>query len=277
MGAFSCLSILPVRLTPAIRDFPSGERPRERLQSYGAGHLSNSELLAILLRTGLEGENVLVMASRLLSEFGGLSGLSRITFDEMCDLRGISTAKACQILAGIELGKRVAALTSDDRVDITSPADLAKLFMAEMSSLDREHFRVATLSTRNQVLGIEDLYSGSVNAALIRPAEVFATAIRRNAPQIAIVHNHPSGDPTPSAEDVAITKTLVEAGKLLDIEVVDHLVIGQGKFVSMREKKLGWDYWAVLVGVGAGVGVGGRSHTEARASDSYSPKNASTR
>lgn len=171
---------------PAIRDFPSGERPRERLQSYGAGHLSNSELLTILLRTGLEGENVLVMASRLLAEFGGLSGLSRITFDEMCDLRGISSAKACQILAGIELGSRVASLTPEDRVTITSPSDFATLFMAEMSSLDREHLRVATLSTRNQVLGIEDLYSGSVNAALIRPAEVFATAVRRNAPQIAI-------------------------------------------------------------------------------------------
>ena len=110
-----------------------------------------------------------------------------------------------------------------------------------MSSFDREHFRVATLSIRNQVLGIEDLYSGSVNAALIRPAEVFATAVRRNAPQIAIVHNHPSGDPTPSDEDIAITKTLIEAGKLLDIEIVDHLVIGQGRFVSMREKKLGFE------------------------------------
>ncbi len=231
-----------LRMThPAIRDFPSGERPRERLASYGAGHLSNSELLAILLRTGLEGENVLVMASRLLAEFGGLSGLSRITFDEMCDSRGISNAKACQILAGIELGRRVASLTPEDRVTITSPSDFATLFMAEMSSLDREHLRVATLSTRNQVIGIEDLYSGSVNAALIRPAEVFATAVRRNAPQIAIVHNHPSGDPTPSAEDVAITKTLVAAGKLLDIEVVDHIVIGQGKYVSMREKKLGFD------------------------------------
>ena len=226
---------------PAIRDFPSGERPRERLASYGAGHLSNSELLAILLRTGLEGENVLAMASRLLAEFGGLSGLSRITFDEMCDSRGVSSAKACQILAGIELGRRVASLTPEDRVTITSPADIATLFMAEMSSLDREHLRVATLSTRNQVLGIEDLYSGSVNAALIRPAEVFATAVRRNAPQIAIVHNHPSGDPTPSNEDVAITKTLVEAGKLLEIDVIDHLVIGQGKYISLREKRLGFD------------------------------------
>jgi DNA repair protein RadC len=158
----------------------------------------------------------------------------------MCDSRGISTAKACQILAGIELGRRVASLTPEDRVTISSPSDLATLFMAEMSSLDREHLRVVTLSTRNQVLGIEDLYSGSVNAALIRPEEVFATAIRRNTPQIAIVHNHPSGDPTPSDEDVTITKTLVEAGKLLDIEVVDHLVIGQGRFVSMREKKLGF-------------------------------------
>jgi len=226
---------------PAIRDFPVAERPRERLANYGANQISNAELLAILLRTGLEGENVLSMAGRLLAEFGGLSGLSRITFDEICQLHGISKAKASQILAGIELGRRVASLDPEDRVVITSPSDLANLFMAEMSTLDREHFRVAVLSTRNQVLGIENLYSGSVNAALVRPAEVFSTAVRRNAPQIAVVHNHPSGDPTPSQDDVSITKNLVEAGRLLDVEVVDHLVVGQGRYISMREKKLGFD------------------------------------
>jgi len=140
----------PTITPPAILVFPWGGRPRERLASYGASHLSNSELLAILLRTGLEGENVLVMASSLLAEFGGLSGLSRITFDEMCDSRGISTAQACQMLAGIELGRRVASLTPEDRVTITSQSDIAMLFMAEMSSLDREHLRVATLSTRTR-------------------------------------------------------------------------------------------------------------------------------
>ena len=145
------------------------------------------------------------------------------------------------LLTSSATGRRAASLTTAGRVTVTNPSDLATLFMADMSSFDREHMRVATLSNRNQDMGIENLYSGSVNVALVRSAEVFATAVRRNAPQIAIAHNHPSGDPTPSPEDIAITRILVNAGQLLDIEVVDHIVIGQGRYVSMRQKKLGFD------------------------------------
>lgn len=184
---------------------------------------------------------MLSMATRVLAEFGGLFGLSRITLEELCVSRGVSVAKSCQILAGIELGRRAASLTTAGRVTVTNPSDLATLFMASMSSFDREHMRVATLSSRNQVMGIENLYSGSVNVALVRPAEVFATAVRRNAPQIVIAHNHPSGDPAPSLEDIAITGILVNAGQLLDIELVDHIVIGQGRYVSMRRERLGFD------------------------------------
>jgi DNA repair protein RadC len=225
---------------PAIRDFPTEERPRERLRERGAGILSNAELMAILLRTGLEGENVIAMASRLLASVGGLQGLSRAAYDDLCSLKGISDAKACQLLAGIELGRRVAALEPNESQRIGTPADVAKMYMPEMSAFDREHMCVVLLNTKNQVIGSDDLYVGSVNAALVRPAEVFASAVRRNLPAVMVVHNHPSGDPTPSPEDVRLTRQLVEAGKLLDVEVLDHIVIGQGKYISMRERKLGF-------------------------------------
>lgn len=226
---------------PAIRDFPIGERPRERLRLYGAGNLSNAELLAILLRTGMVGENVVAMASRLLARFDGLGSLARTSFDELCAERGLSEAKACQVLAALELGRRVSSLAPEDRVTISSPRDIANLFSAEMSLLEREELRVVLLNTKNQVLGVEKLYSGSVNSALVRPAEVFTPAVRRTCPAIVVVHNHPSGDPAPSREDIAMTKRLVDAGALLDIEVLDHVVIGHGRFVSMKERRLGFD------------------------------------
>lgn len=226
---------------PLIRDFPVSERPRERLRHYGAGQLSNAELLAILLRTGMQGENVVAMASRILARFDGLATLSRTTFDELCAERGLSEAKACQVLAALELGRRVSSLSPEDRVVISSPKDIANLFMAEMSLLEREELRVILLNTKNQVLGVERLYQGSVNSALVRPAEVFTAAVRRTCPAIAVVHNHPSGDPTPSPEDVTMTARLVEAGEILDIEVLDHVVIGAQRYVSMKERKLGFE------------------------------------
>ena len=226
---------------PAIRDFPLEERPRERLRNHGAAQLSNAELMAILFRTGLEGENVVALATRVLSKFDGLPGLARTGFDELIGQRGISEAKACQLLAALELGRRVASLSPEDRVQIGSPRDIANMFVAEMAQLDREHLKVVLLNTKNRVLGTEDLYSGSLNAAIVRPAEVFRAAIRRNCAAIAVVHNHPSGDPTPSQEDVAITRRLVQVGKAMEIDVVDHIVVGQGRWVSMRERRLGFD------------------------------------
>ncbi|MDA1258740.1 MAG: DNA repair protein RadC [Chloroflexi bacterium] len=226
---------------PLIRDFPVGERPRERLRNYGAGHLSNAELLAILLRTGTQGENVLAMASRILARFEGLATLSRTSFDELCAEKGLSEAKSCQLLAALELGRRVSSLSPEDRVVISSPKDIANLFMAEMSMLEREELRVLLLNTKNQVIGVERLYQGSVNSALVRPAEVFTAAVRRTCPAIAVVHNHPSGDPTPSPEDVSMTARLIQAGEILDIEVLDHVVIGAQRYVSLKERKLGFE------------------------------------
>ena len=226
---------------PLIRDFPVSERPRERLRHYGAGQLSNAELLAILFRTGMQGENVVAMASRILARFEGLATLSRTSFDELCAEKGLSEAKACQLLAALELGRRVSSLSPEDRVVISSPKDIANLFMAEMSSLEREELRVLLLNTKNQVIGVERLYRGSVNSALVRPAEVFSAAVRRTCPAIAVVHNHPSGDPAPSPEDVSMTARLIEAGEILDIEVLVHVVIGAQRYVSMKERKLGFE------------------------------------
>lgn len=227
--------------SPAIRDFPEGERPRERLRNHGPSQLSNAELMAILFRTGLEGENVVALATRILASFDGLPGLARCGFDDLVAQRGISEAKACQLLAAMELGQRIASLSPEDRPQIGSPRDIANLFMAEMAQLDRENMKVVLLNTKNRVLGVEDLYRGSLNAAIVRPAEVFRPAIRRNCAAIAVVHNHPSGDPTPSDEDVAITRRLVQVGQTMEVDLVDHLVIGQGRWVSMRERRLGFD------------------------------------
>ena len=226
---------------PTIRELPQGERPRERLRTYGANHLSNTELIAILLRTGLKGENVLALAARLLARFSGLAGLGRATFTELCAQRGLSEAKACQLLAALELGRRFVSLAPQERAVIHSPQDVANLVAAELSALDQEHLRVLLLSTRNEVLSIQEIYVGNVNSSVVRPAEVFRPAIRDNAPSIIVVHNHPSGDPTPSPEDVAITRALVSSGKLLGIDLLDHVVIGSGsRFVSLNEKGLGF-------------------------------------
>ncbi len=229
------------RYQPMIRDMPQGERPRERLRDYGPKLLSNTELIAILLRTGIRGENVLAMSNRLLTHFKGLDGLGRSTFAELCAERGLSEAKTCQLMAALELGRRFISLAPQDRAVINSPQDVANLLQAEMAALEQEHLRVLLLNTRNQVLRTEEVYVGNVNSSIVRPAEVFRPAVRDNAPSIIIVHNHPSGDPTPSPEDVNITRELVAVGKLLSIELLDHLVIGSGgRYVSLNEKKLGF-------------------------------------
>jgi DNA repair protein RadC len=219
---------------------PAGERPRERLRAYGEAALSNAELLAIILRVGMAGENVLDVAARLLSEHGGLVGLARLNFDELCSARGLGEAKAAQLRAALELGRRLAATGPEDRTTIRAAQDVATLVQSEMALLDQEQLRVLVLNTKNQVLAIRTISSGTVNQSQVRPAEVFRPAIRMNGTSIIVVHNHPSGDPTPSREDIAITRELVEAGRLLDVEVLDHIVIGLGRFVSLKDRGLGF-------------------------------------
>jgi DNA repair protein RadC len=226
--------------TYRITDLTESERPRERLARLGAQSLSNAELLAILLRVGVRGENAVQVGQRLLQTFGGISGLQRASFDQVCAQRGLGGAKTAQIKAAIELGRRMTLESPEERPSINSPTDAAALVQYEMSALEQEELRVITLNTRNRVQKIETIYRGSLNSSQVRVGEVFKGAIRANAAAVIVVHNHPSGDPTPSPDDLAITRAIVEAGKLLDVQVLDHLVIGQGRFVSLKERGLGF-------------------------------------
>jgi len=225
---------------PTIHELPASERPRERLEHYGAAALSNAELLAIILRTGVGGENVLDMAQRLLSTYRGLAGLARASFGELAREHGVGMAKTAQMQAAFELGKRLLIASPDERPQVTSPADAANLLMPEMGLLEQEHLRTLLLDTRHHVLASPTVYVGNVNTSVIRVAELFREAIRLNCTALIVAHNHPSGDPTPSPDDVRITEQIVQAGKLLDIEVLDHLVIGRQRYVSLKERGLGF-------------------------------------
>lgn len=225
---------------PTIKDLPQSERPRERLEHYGANALSAAELLAIVLRSGTRGESVLRLADRLLSTHGDLAGLARASFDELQTTNGVGVAKAAQIKAALELGKRLLVTAPQERPQVKSPADAANLVMVEMGLLEQEHLRVLLLDTRNRVLKVHPVYKGSLNTSAVRVGEIFREAIRSNAAALIVVHNHPSGDPTPSPEDVSITRNIVEAGRLLNVDVLDHLIIGQQRFVSLKERGLGF-------------------------------------
>ena len=223
-----------------IRDLPSGDRPRERLRDFGPAALSNQELLAILLRTGAAKESALAMASRLLAQRDGLVGLAQTGFAELCAQRGLGEAKAAQVQAALELGKRLVATQPQERAQVRTPEDVANLLQGEMGLLDQEHLRVLLLNTRNQVLGTSEVYRGSVHTAVVRIGELFREALRHNAPAVVLVHNHPSGDPSPSPEDIAMTRQAIAAGELLDVEVLDHIVLAQGRFASMKNLRAGF-------------------------------------
>lgn len=227
--------------TYRITDMALTERPRERLAQHGAQVLTSAELLAILLRVGAPGENAIQVGHRLLRHFGSISGLHRAPYEEVCAQRGVGPAKAAQIKAAIELGIRMTLESPEERPTIHSPADAAALVKYEMSALEQEELRVLLLDTRNRVLGVVEVYRGSLNSSQVRIGELFKSAIRRNAAAVLVIHNHPSGDPTPSPEDLKITRAIIEAGKLLDIHVLDHLIVGGGRFVSLKERGVAFD------------------------------------
>ncbi len=232
---------LSVEYTPMIRDLAAEERPRERLMQVGEKSLSTAELLAIILRVGRGGESAVRLAERLLVEFSGLPGLERAPVGELTTVNGIGEVKAVQIRAALELGRRLVASAPESRPRVTSPQDAANLLMSEMMFLEQEHLRVILLNTRNEVLKIQTIYIGSLNTSVVRIGELFRPAIRANAAAIIVAHNHPSGDPSPSPEDVNVTRQIVRAGELLSINVLDHVVIGHQKFVSLKERGLGFD------------------------------------
>jgi len=214
--------------------------PRERLEQEGAGGLADHELIAILLRTGTANEGVLRLSARLLDEYGGFIGLQRRDYAEFLTMGGLGPAKAATLKAALEIGRRFAKLPIEDRPAISSPEDVVNLIGFEMAALEQEQLRVVLLDTKNRIIRSPMVYQGSVNEASVRIGELFREAVRVNAVSIILVHNHPSGDPTPSGADVALTTDVVAAGKLLDIAVVDHLVIGQGKHVSLKRLGLGF-------------------------------------
>lgn len=223
-----------------IRDMPETDRPRERLQMAGASALANAELLAILLRTGSQRESALGQAQSLIARFGGVQGLARASFAELCVHHGIGEAKAAQIKAALELGIRMANAAPEQRPRVRSASDVADLMLAEMSLFEQEHLRVVQIDTRLNVMGVTEIYIGMVDAVAVRVSEVLREAIRANAPRIVVLHNHPSGDPRPSAADVELTKQILAACTMFGIELLDHVVIGGGQICSMEHHRLGF-------------------------------------
>jgi DNA repair protein RadC len=221
-----------------LHEMPAEERPRERMLRCGSQALSNAELLAVLLRTGTIAENVVNLAGRVLASAGGLKQLVGMSVEQLMKIKGIGPAKALQLRAGIELGQRLSRLSPGEKAVIRAPSDAADLLMEELRYLATEHFVCLFLDTKNRVIAQETLSVGSLNASIVHPREVFRAAIVRSSASLICVHNHPSGDPAPSSEDVEITLRLVEAGRLLGISVLDHIIIGDRKYVSLKEQGL---------------------------------------
>ena len=223
-----------------VKHWPASEQPREKLEALGPGRLSTPELLAIVLRIGRPGESVLALAQRLLVERGGIAGLGRSSLEELGKVAGIGRVKAIEIQAALELGRRLFQAAPEQQPEIRCPQDAVNLLLPDMHMLTREHLKTVLLNTKNRVVAVHTVYEGSVNSANVRVAEVFREAVRRDCPNLIVAHNHPSGDPAPSPEDVAVTRMIVQAGKLLQIDVLDHVILGHGKHVSLKERGLGF-------------------------------------
>ncbi len=229
------LMLVPIEYHATVHDIPLDDRPRERLQKNGPDTLPTQDLLAIILRTGTQRDNVVELATKLLAKYGGLSGLVSADFHELCNEHGLGSAKTAQLKAALELGKRLSMLKLDKRYQIKCVDDAARLVRLEMMYLDHEEMHILLLDTKNQVIESIKRYKGTVNSSVLRIAEIMRPAIVRNCPRVIVCHNHPSGDPTPSPEDIDVTEQLVDAGKLLDIELLDHIVIGNPRYSSIKE------------------------------------------
>ena len=225
----------PPTLPQRIRELPTTAQPVHRIHHIGPQALSDAELLAILIQT-----TTLEAAQELLVRFGGWTGLTNASTTELQHTMHVGAHRAAQIRAALEIGRRLVLSSVGERTRVRSPADAAILLMAEMGHLDQDQLRTVLLDTKNRVQAVHTVYVGSLNTAMIRIGEVFKEAIRRNSAALILAHNHPSQDVEPSPEDVLVTRQIVAAGKLLDIEVLDHLIISQGQFLSLRERNLGF-------------------------------------
>lgn len=222
----------------AMREMPERDRPRERLTQVGAEVLQDTELLAILFRTGTAKVGAVALADRVLRHFGSLRKLARASLEEVQLVNGVGPVKAIEIKAALELGKRLALYNEKKRDHIGGAADVASLLMWKFKEYETEHFKTVLLNTKNEVLKYVDVSSGSLNATLAMPGDVFRQAVREGAAAVIVAHNHPSGDPEPSRQDVELTKRLMEAGEILGIPLLDHVVFGEGRYVSLKERQL---------------------------------------
>ena len=222
-----------------IKELPMTERPREKLYSHGPEALSNEELLAIIIRTGNKKDSAIDLARKILSRDNrGLVYLRDTTLQELMETKGVGECKAAQILAAIEIGKRLNFKEALSKVKVNEPSTIANLYMDEMRYLQKEHFRVVLLDTKNQIIVTEEISVGTLNASIVHPRDVFKVAIKRNSNSMILIHNHPSGDPAPSNEDINITNRLIEAGNLIGIKVLDHIIIGDNRYISFKEKNI---------------------------------------
>lgn len=222
-----------------VRDLPPEERPRERLQKVGAGNLSDQELLALILGRGTAGESVLDAARKLLTEFGTLHNLAAATVEELTGMRGIGLAKAAQIKAAFELADRLTdKLKVGEKIECKNPEDVAVYMSARLRGKKKEHFMAVLLDTRNRLLKTVEISIGSLDTSLAHPREVFKEAISASAASVIVVHNHPSGDCTPSADDVELTKRLFSAGEIIGITLLDHIIVSDSGYVSLKSKGL---------------------------------------
>lgn len=220
-----------------IKDLPEEERPRERMINYGPEALSNTELLAIIIRTGIKGESALTVAQNLISQ-EGLEALVDSSIEELASFKGIGTSKAVLIKAAIELGKRLYNMPEKKKHVIKSPADVSAVLMGDMRYLKKEYFKIILLDIKNNIIAVENISIGSLNSSLVHPREIFKTAIKKSSAAAILVHNHPSGDPRPSNEDIEVTKRISEGGKILGIEILDHVIIGDGNYFSFKDEGL---------------------------------------
>ena len=225
----------------AIREVPLTERPRERLAMRGVGGLTSAELIALVWGSGTRGRSAVDLAADMLARHDGLVGLARATELELVAVSGVGPAKAAQLVAAFELGRRLLADWPSARWTIRGPADIAERLILQMGRLEREELRVVLLDTKNHVLRVTTVYQGNVSSSLVRIGELFRDAVRLNAAGVILVHNHPSGDPTPSPDDLHLTAEALAAGRLLDIALLDHLVIGHDAYVSLRDRGVAFD------------------------------------
>ncbi len=221
-----------------IRDLPLEERPREKLKNLGAGVLSNAELLAILIRSGSRDESAIQVATRILVRGGGLRNLPGLSLEELQENKGIGPDKAAMIKAALELGSRLATTPPERSGSITTPKQAADLFMEDLRYKKKEYFKILLLNTKNHVISKEEISVGSLSASIVHPREIFNIPMRKSAASVILIHNHPSGDPAPSREDLEVTRRLVDGGNLLGVTVRDHIIIGDGRFFSFREQGL---------------------------------------